>query len=121
MSLDTRFAVDFGNLLEGYLEQQGNLNLITDVCFLLEIDKAELSQIFNGYDTPSTAIIFELLKTIGDKELMWEFLQLPTVFGSTFIPEGKQPKVIETLAVPIINNHRPINDFASELDFEDDD
>lgn len=113
MNLDTHFAIDFGNLLELYLDQYGNVNLIDQVCFILQVEKAELGQVFNGYDTPSVGLIFELLRTINDTRLTHPFLKMPSTLGVNF--ELAETKVVK------VEPPKPKRIIDPEFDLGDDD
>ena len=79
-NLDTLFAIEFGQLLENHLLVRSNRDeLIGILCSSLGLkNENQLAQIFAGYDTPSTANIFELIRTLNDQEFTNRFLNLQT-------------------------------------------
>lgn len=78
--LETLFALEFGQLLENYLYASAMKEQVTEIiCSSLGLkSKQQLSQIFAGYDTPSTANIFELIRTLNDPNFTGGFLLLQT-------------------------------------------
>lgn len=87
-NLNVLFSVQFGHLLENYLFRHGTPQLEEDIRFLLQVKS--LKPIFAGYNTPSTALIFELIRQINDPELTSGFLRLSTVLGGLEI----EPRVV---------------------------
>lgn len=81
--LETLFAIEFGQLLENYLLSNAlRESLVGIICSCLNLkSKQQLSQVFAGYDTPSTANIFELIRTINDPELTLRFLRMQTTLN----------------------------------------
>lgn len=79
-NLDTLFAIEFGQLLENHLLVRSNRDeLIGILCSSLGLkNENQLAQVFAGYDTPSTANIFELIRTLNDQEFTDRFLNLQT-------------------------------------------
>ena len=80
-NLDTIFALEFGQLLENHLfaspEREKELEII---CSSLNIrNKNQLAQIYAGYDVPTTAIIFELIRTLNNAEFTERFFNLKSV------------------------------------------
>lgn len=80
-NLDTIFALEFGQLLENHLfaspEREKELEII---CSSLNIrNKNQLAQIYAGYDVPTTASIFELIRTLNNAEFTERFFNLKSV------------------------------------------
>lgn len=80
-NLDTIFALEFGQLLENHLfaspEREKELEII---CSSLNIrNKNQLAQVYAGYDVPTTASIFELIRTLNNAEFTERFFKLKTV------------------------------------------
>ena len=79
-NLDTIFALEFGQLLENYLfgcvDRERQMDVICS-CLGLR-NRNQLAQIYAGYDTPTTASIFELIRNLNDKEFTDRFLNLQT-------------------------------------------
>ena len=80
-NLDTIFALEFGQLLENHLfaspEREKELEII---CSSLNIrNKNQLAQIYAGYDVPTTASIFELIRTLNNPEFTERFFNLKSV------------------------------------------
>lgn len=80
-NLDTIFALEFGQLLENHLfaspERDKELEII---CSSLNIrNKNQLAQIYIGYDVPTTASIFELIRTLNNPEFTERFFNLKSV------------------------------------------
>ena len=80
-NLDTIFALEFGQLLENHLfaspEREKELEII---CSSLNIrNKNQLAQIYAGYDVPTTASIFELIRTLNNTEFTERFFNLKSV------------------------------------------
>ena len=80
-NLDTIFALEFGQLLENHLfaspERDKELEII---CSSLNIrNKNQLAQIYAGYDVPTTASIFELIRTLNNAEFTERFFNLKSV------------------------------------------
>ena len=89
-NLDTIFALEFGQLLENHLfaspEREKELEII---CSSLNIrNKNQLAQIYAGYDVPTTASIFELIRTLNNAEFTERFFNLKSVnLGGQNTPE----------------------------------
>ena len=82
--LETMFALEFGQLLENHIFASPIREKITEIiCSSLGLrSRQQLAQIFAGYDTPSTANIFELIRTLNNQEFTDRFLTLQTtMFG----------------------------------------
>lgn len=79
-NLDTLFAVEFGQLLENYLFSSANRAELAKIISSSLGLKSEnqLAQLYAGYDTPTTAGIFELIRTINDPEFTERFFKLQT-------------------------------------------
>lgn len=79
-NLDTLFAIEFGQLLENHLLVRSNRDELKGIlCSSLGLkNENQLAQVFAGYDTPSTANIFELIRTLNDQEFTNRFLNLQT-------------------------------------------
>lgn len=80
-NLDTLFAVEFGQLLENHLFSSANRDAERKImCSCLGLrNENQLAQIFAGYDVPTTASIFELLRTVNNPELTERFFNLRVV------------------------------------------
>ena len=78
--LETLFAIEFGQLLENHLlgsPKRDEQTMIICSCLQLR-NKQQLAQVFAGYDMPSTANIFELIRTLNDDEFTQRFFNLQT-------------------------------------------
>lgn len=79
--LDSLFAIEFGQMLENHLfgsqNREKELEIILSSLGLKS--KNQLAQIFAGYDTPTTASIFELMRTLNSAEFNQRFFMLKTV------------------------------------------
>lgn len=106
--LETLFAIEFGQLLENYLFANPLREQIIDVvCSCLQLrNKQQLAQVYAGYDVPSTANIFELLRTLNDQELIQRFFKLQTTLPS-FVVADKVPEIIEVNIVEEPIDTRP--------------
>ena len=103
-NLDTIFALEFGQLLENHLfaspEREKELEII---CSSLNIrNKNQLAQIYAGYDVPTTASIFELIRTLNNPEFTERFFNLKSVnLGGqnvrTFVVEREADQDLSTL------------------------
>ena len=100
--LETIFALEFGQLLENYLMSQVSRAELTEIiCSCLQLrSRQQLAQIFTGYDTPSTANIFELLRTINDPELTQRFLGLQTTLPNLAVSEKQQTAELSRSSKP---------------------
>lgn len=80
-AIDTLFSIEFGQTLENYLfssvNRDAEIQVITETLGLRSYN--QLAQIFLGYDTPSTALIFELLRVLNSSDLTHRFLNLKSV------------------------------------------
>lgn len=100
--LETLFALEFGQLLENHIFASPIREKVKEVvCSSLGLrSQQQLAQIFAGYDTPSTANIFELIRTLNDREFTDRFLTLQTtLFGIHNTLETPRVKVVEPEAV----------------------
>ena len=80
-NLDTLFAIEFGQLLENHLLVRSNRDeLIGILCSSLGLkNENQLAQIYAGYDVPTTASIFELIRTLNNAEFTERFFNLKSV------------------------------------------
>lgn len=80
-NLDTLFAVEFGQLLENHLFGSSNRDEEKKIiCSSLGLrSENQLAQIFAGYDMPTTASIFELIRTLNNPEFTERFFKLRVV------------------------------------------
>lgn len=78
--LETMFALEFGQLLENHIFGSSVKEEVTEIiCSSLGLrSRQQLAQIFAGYDTPSTANIFELIRTLNSPQFTERFLSLQT-------------------------------------------
>ena len=121
-NLDTIFALEFGQLLENHLfaspEREKELEII---CSSLNIrNKNQLAQIYAGYDVPTTASIFELIRTLNNAEFTERFFNLKSVNlgGKNTLStqeEVKEPEV-EKLAPMASDDLR--NQDTEDFDFD---
>lgn len=93
--LETLFAIEFGQLIENYLYANPFRDQLIDVvCSCLQLrSKQQLAQVYAGYDTPSTANIFELLRTLNDPELNTRFFGMQTTLPTVEVQDKVQDKV----------------------------
>ena len=130
-NLDTIFALEFGQLLENHLfaspEREKELEII---CSSLNIrNKNQLAQIYAGYDVPTTASIFELIRTLNNAEFTERFFKLKTVnLGGQNISENSEiskthqedePKFLSNYFDNEPNDLRSEELKDSEFEFED--
>lgn len=104
--LETLFAIEFGQLIENYLYANPFRDQLIDVvCSCLQLrSKQQLAQVYAGYDTPSTANIFELLRTLNDPELNTRFFGMQTTLPTIDVkakvevaePVKKQAEPVDT-------------------------
>ena len=109
-NLDTIFAVEFGQLLENFLFSSADRDRQRKViCSCLGLkNENQLAQIFAGYDTPTTAGIFELIRTLNHPEFTERFFQLQTTnIGGT--SNGINVATQADSNVPTTNNQPPIS------------
>ena len=102
--LETMFALEFGQLLENHIFASPVREQIKEViCSSLGLrSHQQLAQIFAGYDTPSTANIFELIRTLNDQEFTDRFLTLQTtLFGVHNTVDTPKVKPVETEPKPV--------------------
>lgn len=130
-NLDTIFALEFGQLLENHLfaspEREKELEII---CSSLNIrNKNQLAQIYAGYDVPTTASIFELIRTLNNAEFTERFFNLKSVnlggqnksdnLEISKIHQEAEPKFLSNYFDNEPNDLRNEELKDSELDFED--
>ena len=130
-NLDTIFALEFGQLLENHLfaspERDKELEII---CSSLNIrNKNQLAQIYAGYDVPTTASIFELIRTLNNAEFTERFFNLKSVnLGGQNTPEKleisethqeDEPKFLSNYFDNESNDLRSEELKDSEFEFED--
>ena len=130
-NLDTIFALEFGQLLENHLfaspEREKELEII---CSSLNIrNKNQLAQVYAGYDVPTTASIFELIRTLNNAEFTERFFKLKTVnLGGQNISENSEiskthqedePKFLSNYFDNEPNDLRSEELKDSEFEFED--
>ncbi len=115
-NLDTIFAVEFGQLLENFLFSSADRDRQRKViCSCLGLkNENQLAQIFAGYDTPTTAGIFELIRTLNHPEFTERFFRLQTTnIGGT--SNGINVATQADSNVPTTNSQPPI----SKPDFQE--
>lgn len=109
-NLDTIFAVEFGQLLENFLFSSADRDRQRKViCSCLGLkNENQLAQIFAGYDTPTTAGIFELIRTLNHPEFTERFFRLQTTnIGGT--SNGINVATQADSNVPTTNSQPPIS------------
>lgn len=110
-NLDTLFAIEFGQLLENHLLVRSNRDELKGIlCSSLGLkNENQLAQVFAGYDTPSTANIFELIRTLNDQEFTNRFLNLQTtlmgVSKDDINVERKTNKIVPKEAEDVISEN----------------
>lgn len=106
--LETLFAIEFGQLVENYLYSNPLREQLTEViCSCLQLrSKQQLAQIFAGYDVPSTANIFELIRTLNDDEFTERFFKLQTTLPDTSVQAKEAPEPVEPIK-PVEVDPRP--------------
>lgn len=104
--LETLFAIEFGQLLENYLYSNARREELTDViCSCLQLrNKQQLAQIYAGYDIPSTANIFELIRTLNDDEFTMRFFKLQTTLPEVAV--SRPEEVVEQAPVVEVSTER---------------
>ena len=107
-NLDTIFAVEFGQLLENHLFSSANRDAERKImCSCLGLrNENQLAQIFAGYDVPTTASIFELLRTVNNPELTERFFNLRVVSVGVTHESATLPEAVTD--VQEINSDSPI-------------
>ena len=130
-NLDTIFALEFGQLLENHLfaspEREKELEII---CSSLNIrNKNQLAQIYAGYDVPTTASIFELIRTLNNAEFTERFFNLKSVnlggqnksenFEISNTNQEDEPKFLSNYFDNEPNDLRSEELKDSEFEFED--
>ena len=130
-NLDTIFALEFGQLLENHLfaspEREKELEII---CSSLNIrNKNQLAQIYAGYDVPTTASIFELIRTLNNPEFTERFFNLKSVnlggqntsknLEISEIHQEDEPKFLSNYFDNESNDLRSEELKDSEFEFED--
>ena len=80
-NVDTIFALEFGQLLENHLFASPNRDAELEIIIssLNLKTKNQLAQVFAGYDVPTTASIFELIRTLSNPEFTERFFNLKAV------------------------------------------
>ena len=80
-NVDTIFALEFGQLLENHLFASPNRDAELEIIIssLNLKTKNQLAQVFAGYDVPTTASIFELIRTLNNPEFTERFFNLKAV------------------------------------------
>ena len=80
-NVDTIFALEFGQLLENHLFASPNRDAELEIIIssLNLKTKNQLAQVFAGYDVPTTASIFELIRTLNNSEFTERFFNLKAV------------------------------------------
>ena len=80
-NVDTIFALEFGQLLENHLFASPNRDAELEIIIssLNLKTKHQLAQVFAGYDVPTTASIFELIRTLNNPEFTERFFNLKAV------------------------------------------
>ena len=119
-NLDTIFAVEFGQLLENFLFSSADRDRHRKViCSCLGLkNENQLAQIFAGYDTPTTAGIFELIRTLNHPEFTERFFRLQTTnIGGT--SNGINVATQADSNVPTTNSQPPISGSQPSRDRED--
>lgn len=109
-NLDTIFAVEFGQLLENFLFSSADRDRQRKViCSCLGLkNENQLAQIFAGYDTPTTAGIFELIRTLNHPEFTERFFRLQTTnIGGT--SNGINVATQADSNVPTTNSQPPVS------------
>lgn len=99
--LETLFAIEFGQLLENHLlgsPKRDEQTVIICSCLQLR-NKQQLAQIFAGYDMPSTANIFELIRTLNDEEFTQRFFSLQTTTPNLAV-DKKEPVAVAEPSEP---------------------
>lgn len=106
--LETLFAIEFGQLVENYLFSNPMREQLTEtICSCLQLrSKQQLAQIFAGYDTPSTANIFELIRSINDPEFTERFFKLQTTLPNLDV-QNKVAAEVEVVPEPTDVDTRP--------------
>ena len=112
-NLDTIFALEFGQLLENFLYSSIDRDEQTKIiCSSLGLkNQNQLAQIFAGYDVPTTASIFELIRTLNDQRLTDRFLNLQTTLMGVK-PSGEYIERETNSHIPKIDSQSEI--FGSE-------
>lgn len=114
-NLDTLFALEFGQMLENHLYGSPNKDELKQLicsCFQLKSEN-QLAQIFTGFDTPTTAAIFELIRTLNDDGFTQRFFMMQTTNVNSKVNIGafdEKPKVVETNAPPPIETEQEYAD-----------
>ena len=80
-NVDTIFALEFGQLLENHLFASPNRDEELEIiCSSLNLkSRNQLAQVYAGYDVPTTASIFELIRTLNNAEFIERFFKLKSV------------------------------------------
>lgn len=102
-NLDTLFALEFGQMLENHLFSSSNKQkVMEDICSCFELkSENQLAQIFTGFDTPTTAAIFELIRTLDDEEFTQRFFQMQTTNVNSKIKIGGEDAALTDEPIPV--------------------
>ena len=121
-NLDTIFALEFGQLLENFLYSSIDRDEQTKIiCSSLGLkNQNQLAQIFAGYDVPTTASIFELIRTLNDQRLTDRFLNLQTTLMGVK-PSGEYVERETNSHIPKIDSQSEISGSESGRDRENTD
>lgn len=91
-NLDTIFSLEFGQMLENHLFGSSNKQQIMEIvcsCFELKSEN-QLAQIFTGFDTPTTAAIFELIRSLNDENFTKKFFEMQTTSVNVKVKIGEE-------------------------------
>lgn len=113
-NLDTLFALEFGQMLENHLFSSSNKQkVMEDICSCFELkSENQLAQIFTGFDTPTTAAIFELIRTLDDEEFTQRFFQMQTTNVNSKIKIGSEPE-----SESVVSQDETVNTVESTEDY----
>ena len=113
-NVDTIFALEFGQLLENHLFASPNRDEELEIiCSSLNLkSRNQLAQVYAGYDVPTTASIFELIRTLNNAEFIERFFKLKSVNLGVTSNESPNKQPLETLEQPLPSE----NYFKSESD-----
>lgn len=113
-NLDTLFALEFGQMLENHLFSSSNKQkVMEDICGCFELkSENQLAQIFTGFDTPTTAAIFELIRTLDDEEFTQRFFQMQTTNVNSKIKIGSEPE-----SESVVSQDETVNTVESTEDY----
>ena len=113
-NVDTIFALEFVQLLENHLFASPNRDEELEIiCSSLNLkSRNQLAQVYAGYDVPTTASIFELIRTLNNAEFIERFFKLKSVNLGVTSNESPNKQPLETLEQPLPSE----NYFKSESD-----